>query len=1284
MIHHHFSNTALSENQLQKLLKRIQQFNKNILDIQTQYVHLTSFRESPSNENLDTLSNLLTYGEGKIQPKHSDYKFIVIPRFGTLSPWASKATDIAKKCNLNINKIERGIVFHLIPIKNISISKEQLKQISSICMDRMTETVVYNLNDAEKLFTENTPKSLNEIDILQKGKGELSIYNQKNGLALSEDEIQYLTDYFLKIKKNPTDAELMMFAQANSEHCRHKIFNAKWTIDNKQQENSLFGMIRNTHQKNPHKTVVAYSDNSSIIEGKEIARFYPSQNNVYDVHIEKTHYLMKVETHNHPTAISPFPGAATGSGGEIRDEGATGRGSKPKAGLTGFSVSNLNIPELKFPWEKKSSKPAHISSPLNIMMEAPIGGAAYNNEFGRPNIAGFFRVYEQEVNGKKYGYHKPIMLAGGVGNISDEHTHKKALTENVLLVQLGGPVMLIGLGGGAASSMNSGSNEEDLDFASVQRGNPEIQRRAQEVIDRCWQLKKSNPILSIHDVGAGGLSNAFPELINDGGVGAEFDIRKIQTEEKGMAPHELWCNESQERYVLAINENSLDTFNAICERERCPYSIVGKATNKKHLLVKDSLLKKNVVDMDLNILLGKPPKTEKDIKTPSFESFPDSATFDLLPTVKLVISHPSVASKKFLIHIGDRSVTGLISQDQMVGPWQTPVSNVAVTKLSFESQYGEAFAVGERSPLAVIDAKKSARMAVGESITNILSANIGDLKNIKLSANWMAASGDNQEDFKLFEAVKSIGVELCPALGISIPVGKDSMSMKTSWGNESVTSPLSLVITAFSECQDVSKTLTPVLETADNYSILYIDLGLNQYRTGGSIAEQVTNQTSAIAPDLDNPDLLINFSNVIQHLIEADLIDAYHDRSDGGLFTTLCEMAFASRSGLDIDLSEISCEFNKILFAEELGAVIQVKKQKQKNIIDLFKSKGIQYIFYIGKTNKSQEIRIKHYDEVFVDDRANLEKLWSLNSFHIQSLRDNSKLAKEELESIFNDKDPGITESLSYKLDFPNIHHRSKQKIAVLREQGVNGHYEMAAAFHYAGFESIDVHMQDLLSGHFKLSDVSALVACGGFSYGDVLGAGEGWAKVILNNPILKDQFITFFEKNNTIALGVCNGCQMLSNLKSIIPGAEFWPKFVRNASDQFESRVVSVKIPQTNSIFFKDMAGSVIPVITAHGEGRASFEKLTDLNKLSHMEQITLQYVTNEHKETSSFPFNPNGSINGVTGFSNDDGRFNIIMPHPERVFRKDQHTWSKDRSGGYGPWFKMFTNALYFLNNS
>jgi len=1284
VIHHHFSSSALSENQLQKLLKRIQHFNKNILDIQTQYVHFSSFIDTPSNESLTLLDSLLTYGEYKKHPKHADYKFIVIPRFGTLSPWASKATDIAKRCNLDVNKIERGIVFHLIPLNNCSISKEQLEQIASVCMDRMTETVVYNLKDAEKLFTENSPKSLNEIDILQKGRDELVNYNQKNGLALSEEEIQYLTDYFFKIKKNPTDAELMMFAQANSEHCRHKIFNAKWIIDNKQQEDSLFGMIRNTHQKNPHKTVVAYSDNSSIIEGKEIARFYPSQNNVYKAHIEKTHYLMKVETHNHPTAISPFPGAATGSGGEIRDEGATGRGSKPKAGLTGFSVSNLNIPELKYPWEKKPSKPAHISSPLNIMMEGPIGGAAYNNEFGRPNIAGYFRVYEQEVNGKKYGYHKPIMLAGGVGNISDEHTHKKTLNENVLLVQLGGPGMLIGLGGGAASSMNSGSNEEDLDYASVQRGNPEIQRRAQEVIDRCWQLKKSNPILSIHDVGAGGLSNAFPELINDGGVGAEFDIRKIQTEEKGMAPHELWCNESQERYVLAINEDSLDTFNAICERERCPYSIVGKATNKKHLLVKDSLLGKNVVDMDLNILLGKPPKTEKNIKTPSFKSLPESANFDLVPTAKLVISHPSVASKKFLIHIGDRSVTGLIAQDQMVGPWQTPVSNVAVTKLSFESQYGEAFAVGERSPLAVIDAKKSARMAVGESITNILSAYIGDLRNIKLSANWMAASGDNEEDFKLFEAVKSIGIELCPALGISIPVGKDSMSMKTSWDNESVTSPLSLVITAFSECQNVCKTLTPVLEISDDFSMLYIDLGLNQYRTGGSIAEQVTNQTTAVAPDLDNPDLLINFSDAIQHLIEAGLINAYHDRSDGGLFATLCEMAFASRSGLDIDLSEISCEFNRILFAEELGAIIQVNKDNQQQIIDLFKSKGIQDIFYIGKTNKSQEIRIKHHDEVFVDSRANLEALWSQNSFHIQSLRDNSELAKEELETIFNDNDPGIKESLSFKLDFPNIHHRSKQKIAVLREQGVNGHYEMAAAFHYAGFESIDVHMQDLLSGHFNLSDVRAFVACGGFSYGDVLGAGEGWSKVILNNPTLKEQFIRFFKKNNTIALGVCNGCQMLSNLKSIIPGTEFWPKFVKNTSDQFESRVVSVKIPKTNSIFFKDMAGSVIPVITAHGEGRASFEKSEDLNKLSQMEQITLQYVTNEHKETSSFPFNPNGSSKGVTGFSNDDGRFNIMMPHPERAFRKDQHTWSKDKSGEYGPWFKMFTNALYFLNNS
>ncbi len=1282
MIHYHCSQTALSKNQEEKLLKKISSSHSQIVNLHSQYIHYAEFIDEPSLDDIKTLENLLIYGEPRESGSTSKHKFIIIPRFGTLSPWASKATDIAKRCGLKITKIERGLLINLISEKDL-VQKE-IEEISRNCFDRMTETIIYDQIDGHKLFIQEDPKPLQSVDILNNGINILHDYNIKNGLALSEDEVQYLYQNFLKINKNPTDAELMMFAQANSEHCRHKIFNASWNMDGKDQEKSLFQMIRNTHNKNPKKTIVAYSDNSSIIEGKKINRFYPGRDNKFKPHSEKTHYLMKVETHNHPTAISPFPGAATGSGGEIRDEGATGRGSKPKAGLTGFSVSNLNIPNYSLPWETAPEKPDHISSPLDIMIDGPIGGASYNNEFGRPNIAGYFRVFEQKVDGKKYGYHKPIMLAGGVGNISDNHTHKKLLDENVLLIQLGGPGMLIGLGGGAASSMDSGSNDESLDYASVQRGNPEIQRRAQEVIDRCWQLQEDNPILSIHDVGAGGLSNAFPELINDGEVGAEFDIRNIDTEEKGMAPHELWCNESQERYVLAINQQSLDLFKKICDRERCPFRVIGKAKKNRHIHVKDNLLNQDVVNMDLDVLLGKPPKLLKKIPKKIEKDIPKSSKINDKDLYKKVISHPSVASKKFLITIGDRSVTGLIAQDQMVGPWQTPVSNVAVTKFSFEDVTGEAFAIGERTPLAISNAKKSARMAVAEAITNIVAANIGNITNVKLSANWMAASGDDDEDNNLFAAVHAVGEELCPQLGISIPVGKDSMSMTTKWNDRVVTSPLSLIVTAFSECENIQKTCTPEFIRQDDYIFLYIDLGMNQYRIGGSIAEQVNNTMSSECPDIDDPKILVGFCDVIQQLINQNLIYAYHDRSDGGLFATLSEMAFASRCGIDIDLSQINAEYPNILFSEELGAVIQVDKKNEEEIINLFREKNIKYIFNIGKINHLNQINIKHGSDFILEQRSELEKIWSLNSYHIQSIRDNAKLAAQELSLVDDNNDPGIRSDIKFKLKFTSIAGTKKPQIAILREQGVNGHYEMAAAFYYAGFDTIDVHMQDLMDGNYTITDFRAFVACGGFSYGDVLGAGEGWSKVILNNPMLRDQFTSFFNQSNSIALGVCNGCQMMSNLKSIIPGADKWPKFVKNLSDQFESRVVTVKIPKNNSIFFNEMENSSIPVITAHGEGRAFFSNPNDHKEMSQKEQITLQYVTNLNEVTTHYPLNPNGSVDGVTGFTNDDGRFNIMMPHPERVFRSDQNTWSRDKNSGYGPWFKMFTNAYYYLKNS
>lgn len=1282
MIHYHFSHVALSKNQEEKLLKRISSSHNQINNLHTQYIHFAEFINEPSSDEIKILENLLTYGEPRESGSTSKHKFIIIPRFGTLSPWASKATDIAKRCDLNIKKIERGLLVNLFAENDLT--QKEIEEISRSCYDRMTETIIYNHIDGDKLFTQEDPKPLKSVDILNKGINILHDYNIQNGLALSVDEVEYLYQNFLKNNKNPTDAELMMFAQANSEHCRHKIFNASWNIDGKDQEKSLFQMIRNTHNKHPKKTIVAYSDNSSIIEGNKINRFYPGKDNKFRPHLEKTHYLMKVETHNHPTAISPFPGAATGSGGEIRDEGATGRGSKPKAGLTGFSVSNLNIPNHPLSWETTPDKPDHISSPLDIMIDGPIGGASYNNEFGRPNIAGYLRVFEQTIEGKKYGYHKPIMLAGGVGNISDKHTHKKLLNENVLLIQLGGPGMLIGLGGGAASSMNSGSNDESLDYASVQRGNPEIQRRAQEVIDRCWQLQDDNPILSIHDVGAGGLSNAFPELINDGEVGADFDIRNIDTEEKGMTPHELWCNESQERYVLAIDQQSLDLFKKICERERCPFKVIGKAKKNRHLLVKDSLLNQDVVNMELDVLLGKPPKLLKKIPKKIEKNIPKLSKVTDKDLYKKVISHPSVASKKFLITIGDRSVTGLVAQDQMVGPWQTPVSNVAVTKCSFEDITGEAFAIGERAPLAISNARKSARMAVAEAITNIVAANIGKISNIKLSANWMAASGDDDEDNNLFAAVHAVGEDLCPQLGISIPVGKDSMSMSTKWNDRTVTSPLSLIVTAFSECENIQKTCTPEFIKRDDYIFLYIDLGMNQYRTGGSIAEQINNTMTSECPDIDDPKLLVGFCEVIQHLINENLIYAYHDRSDGGLFTTISEMAFASRCGVDIDLSQVTAVFSNILFSEELGAVIQIDKINEEKITNLFREKNILHIFNIGKINHLNQINIKHESDYIQEQRSELEKIWSLNSYHIQSIRDNAKLAEEELNLVYENNDPGIRSDIKFELNFPSIKSTKKPQIAILREQGVNGHYEMAAAFHYAGFEAIDVHMQDLIDGNYVITDFRAFVACGGFSYGDVLGAGEGWSKVILNNSMLRDQFSSFFNQSNSIALGVCNGCQMMSNLKSIIPGADKWPKFVKNLSDQFESRVVTVKIPKNKSIFFNEMENSYIPVITAHGEGRAYFSKSDDLKEMIQKEQITLQYVTNNHEVTTIYPLNPNGSVDGVTGFTNDDGRFNIMMPHPERVFRSDQNTWSRVKQNDYGPWFKMFTNAQYFLNNS
>ncbi len=1282
---------AYSKFRKEKLLEKLQTVNPQIKDIHSEYLHIVWCEKKIAASEKDTLEKILHYGPKAQVLDFKDNSIITIPRPGTISPWASRATDIANHCGLyDIKRIERAVAVY-IELKNGALLSEDQKKVLALYLhDRMTEVSIFNLDDAKALFSHLAPKPIQYAEMLEHGKKVLNDFNKNLGLALSEDEIDYLFNYFTSIKRNPTDVELMMFAQANSEHCRHKIFNADWIVDGEKQSKSLFGMIKNTHQLHPGNTVVAYSDNSSIVEGAKINRFYPNQNGVYDNHEELTHFIMKVETHNHPTAISPFSGAATGAGGEIRDEGATGRGSKPKAGLTGFSVSNLRIPEFIQPWEKNDyGSPSRISSALQIMIDGPIGGASYNNEFGRPNIAGYFRTLEIEHDDEVKGFHKPIMLAGGIGSINDIHTKKHAIPAGALLIQIGGPAMLIGLGGGAASSMGTGFNAENLDFDSVQRGNPELQRRAQEVIDRCWQLGKDNPILSIHDVGAGGLSNAFPELVNDGGVGATFQLRSINNEEPSMSPRELWCNEAQERYVLAIEEKDLDLFKLLCERERCPFAIVGIAKNTKELIVEDSLLKKDAVHMDLSILLGKPPKMTRDVirKQKKLKVFA-TEDIDIKEAAYRILRYPAVANKMFLIHIGDRSVTGLISRDQLVGPWQLPVADVAVTLSSFDSLLGEAFAIGEKTPIAMIDAKASVRMALGEAITNLSAASIHHLEDVKLSANWMASAGHAGEDAALFDAVEEIGMHLCPDLGISIPVGKDSMSMKTTWLDQSqektVVSPVSLIVSAFAPVFDARKTLTPALDrNLKDSGLIYIDLGFGKNRLGASCFNLVFNQVGDIAPTLDDTKILKAFFEMIQTLKNEDVIVAYHDRSDGGLFTTLTEMAFAGRCGLDIDLSKCGHDIKAILFNEELGAVIQVKKEHIADVLTRMNRALKDHAFLIGSINSQQTIHIQHENKtVFKDIRTNLQNAWSETSYKMQAMRDNPECALEEFSLISDDLDPGISPQFNFEIPQTFAIKKTKPKIAILREQGINGHVEMASAFSRAGFEAHDVHMSDIIQDRKSLNDFSALVACGGFSYGDVLGAGEGWAKSILFNRKTRDAFEAFFSRPDTIALGICNGCQMMSNLKEIIPGSSLWPHFVKNKSEQFEARFVSVEILPSNSVFFTGMHGAILPIVVAHGEGYTEYEDSKQLNDVLNHQLATLRYVDNYHKGTSAYPMNPNGSPQGMTGFTSDNGRFSIMMPHPERVFRTVQNSWHPETWDELAPWYKMFANAYQFFN--
>ena len=1283
--------TALSDFRVEKLLQKAAALGLPEVKLKSEFWYFVGSEKALDAATVEKLQALLAAQSVEQTPEAREglHLFLVTPRLGTISPWASKATNIAENCGLEgIERIERGMAVWL----EGRLNDEQKQQWAALLHDRMTESVLPDFQTASKLFHHLESETFSTVDVLGGGKEALVKANTEMGLALSADEIDYLVENYQALQRNPSDVELMMFAQANSEHCRHKIFNADFILNGEKQPKSLFGMIRDTHNAHPEGTVVAYKDNSSVIEGAKIERFYPNaaENQGYRFHEEDTHIIMKVETHNHPTAIAPFAGAATGAGGEIRDEGATGKGSRPKAGLTGFTVSNLNIPGLEQPWEQAYGKPGHIASPLDIMIEGPIGGAAFNNEFGRPNLLGYFRTFEEKFDGQVRGYHKPIMIAGGLGSIQAQQTHKDEIPEGALLIQLGGPGMLIGLGGGAASSMNTGTNDASLDFNSVQRGNPEIERRAQEVIDRCWQLGDKNPIISIHDVGAGGLSNAFPELVNDAGRGAVFKLREVPLEEHGLNPLQIWCNESQERYVLSILEKDLDTFRAICERERCPFAVVGTATDDGHLKVRDDLFSNNPVDLPLNVLLGKPPKTTRTDKTvtPSEKPF-NAGDIDITEAAYRVLRLPTVAAKNFLITIGDRSVGGMTHRDQMVGKYQTPVADCAVTMMGFNTYRGEAMSMGEKPTVALFDAPASGRMCVGEAITNIAAVNIGDIGNIKLSANWMAACGNEGEDEKLYRTVEAVS-KACQALDLSIPVGKDSLSMKTVWqdGEEkkSVVSPLSLIISAFAPVEDVRKTVTPELKNVEDSVLLLVDLGNGKARMGGSAFGQVYNNMSGDAPDLDDTDRLKAFYSVIQQLVAEDKLLAYHDRGDGGLFATLAEMAFAGRCGLNVDLTSLvanQADVNeasiRALFNEELGAVIQIAKQDVAAVDALFKEADLA-LHTVATIGSDEKIVIRNQAGIVLEQtRADLQRAWQETSHAIQRLRDNPACADSEFALIGDNERSALFADVKFDVNediaAPFINSGAKPKIAILREQGVNGQIEMAAAFTRAGFDAYDVHMSDLMAGRVHLADFKMLAACGGFSYGDVLGAGEGWAKSILFHPALRDQFAAFFADPNTLTLGVCNGCQMVSNLAEIIPGAEAWPKFKRNLSEQFEARLSMVHVPKSASLILNEMQGSSLPVVVSHGEGRADFA--LHGGNISADLGIALQYVDGQNQVTQTYPLNPNGSPQGIAGVTNADGRVTIMMPHPERVYRAAQMSWKPEDWTELSGWYRLFAGA-------
>ncbi len=1281
---------ALSAFRINKLLTRFNDANLPVSDVYAEYVHF-AYLDAPLNADESArLQRLLKYGPTLAEHTPAGHLLLVTPRPGTISPWSSKATDIAHNCDLpQVKRLERGVAWY---ITADTLTDEQWKAVSELLHDRMMETVFTSLEDAAQLFVQQSPAPVQSVDLSGKGREALVEANIRLGLALAEDEIDYLQAAFTQLDRDPNDIELYMFAQANSEHCRHKIFNADWIIDGEKQPKSLFKMIKNTFEKTPDHVLSAYKDNAAVMEGSHVGRFFADHDSGrYEFHQEESHILMKVETHNHPTAISPWPGAATGSGGEIRDEGATGRGSKPKAGLVGFSVSNLRIPGFEQPWEQDFGKPDRIVSALDIMTEGPLGGAAFNNEFGRPALTGYFRTYEEQVNSHNgvelRGYHKPIMLAGGIGNIRADHVQKGEIPAGAKLIVLGGPSMNIGLGGGAASSMASGQSDADLDFASVQRDNPEMERRCQEVIDRCWQLGDDNPIVFIHDVGAGGLSNAMPELVSDGGRGGRFELRDILNDEPGMSPLEVWCNESQERYVLAVMPEQLALFDALCRRERAPYAVIGEATQEPHLTLNDSHFDNQPIDMPLDVLLGKTPKMERNVETLKAQGDAlNDSEITIADAVNRVLHLPTVAEKTFLVTIGDRTVTGMVSRDQMVGPWQIPVADCAVTTASFDSYYGEAMSLGERAPVALLDFAASARLAVGEALTNIAGTQIGSLKRIKLSANWMAAAGHPGEDAGLYEAVKAVGEELCPQLGLTIPVGKDSMSMKTRWQQEDsikeMTSPLSLVITAFARVEDVRATVTPQLSTEDN-ALFLIDLGAGHNALGATALAQVYRQLGDKPADVRNVEQLKGFWHAMQALVAERKLLAWHDRSDGGLLVTLAEMAFTGHCGIKADISALGDNRLAALFNEELGGVIQVGAADRAAVEQCFAEHGLaDCVHYLGKAVAGDSFTLTADGEsVFSESRTTMRLWWAETTWQMQRLRDNPDCADQEHQAKADDNDPGLSAKLNFDITAdiaaPFIATGVRPKVAILREQGVNSHVEMAAAFHRAGFDAIDVHMSDLLAGRTGLDSFQTLVACGGFSYGDVLGAGEGWAKSILFNSRVRDEFAEFFLRPQTLALGVCNGCQMMSNLRELIPGSELWPRFVRNQSDRFEARFSLVEVTDSPSLLLQGMAGSHMPIAVSHGEGRVEVRDEAHLLALESKGLVALRFIDSANNITERYPANPNGSPKGITAVSNEDGRVTIMMPHPERVFRTVNNSWHPEEWGEDSPWMRIFRNA-------